>query len=511
MVRNRGTIGGSLAHADPAADFPAVVLALGATIRVEGPIGRPQRLRADDFFTGLFATGAASQRSPHRNPRAARSRTGTGMAYEKFPHPASRYAVVGVAAVVDADGRRLPRRARGRHRRGVAAPPVSRRSKRRSPARRSTTRRSRAACRGLVAADDLLGDQFASASTGRISWTCWRAAPSLSAAARARGRTHQEAVALAPATRLPGGAEPASCLDMSLDRPTRIEATLDALDACGYVAERELATSVFLALRLQRPLLLEGEPGVGKTEIARVLAAVPARPLIRLQCYEGLDVAQAVYDWDYARQMLHIRLREASGARHRAISSRRSSGPRSSGSVRCCARSSTTTDPAAGAAHRRDRSRRRGVRGVPARAARRLADHHPGSRHDPRGAAAGRRSSPRTGRARCTTRSSAAASITGFPIPPSTRSCASSARKVAGLPDVLSRQIVAFVAGAARPRSPEAAGHRRDARLGRGAAALGAPEITEAVAADTIGALVKSHDDFDTVRTRIRDLIAAQA
>jgi MoxR-like ATPase len=96
---------------------------------------------------------------------------------------------------------------------------------------------------------------------------------------------------------------------------TSVGETMEALEAHGYVAERELATSVFLARQLQRPLLLEGEAGVGKTELARVLAAVLDAPLIRLQCYEGLDASQALYDWDYARQMLEIRLLEAGGER----------------------------------------------------------------------------------------------------------------------------------------------------------------------------------------------------
>jgi MoxR-like ATPase len=96
---------------------------------------------------------------------------------------------------------------------------------------------------------------------------------------------------------------------------TSIGDTMEALEAHGYIAERELATSVFLARRLQRPLLLEGEAGVGKTELARVLASVLDAPLIRLQCYEGLDASQALYDWDYARQMLEIRLLEAGGER----------------------------------------------------------------------------------------------------------------------------------------------------------------------------------------------------
>ncbi len=92
-----------------------------------------------------------------------------------------------------------------------------------------------------------------------------------------------------------------------------IEALQAALGEVGYLAERGLATSIFLALKLDRPLLLEGEAGVGKTEVAKALATSLDRRLIRLQCYEGLDLASAVYEWDYARQLLHIRLLEASG------------------------------------------------------------------------------------------------------------------------------------------------------------------------------------------------------
>ncbi|HLH61008.1 MAG TPA: MoxR family ATPase [Ktedonobacteraceae bacterium] len=80
-----------------------------------------------------------------------------------------------------------------------------------------------------------------------------------------------------------------------------------------YIADRSLATAVFLALKRRKPLLLEGEPGVGKTEVAKVLAAVLDTNLIRLQCYEGIDVNSAVYEWNYTRQMLHIRLMEAGG------------------------------------------------------------------------------------------------------------------------------------------------------------------------------------------------------
>jgi MoxR-like ATPase len=96
--------------------------------------------------------------------------------------------------------------------------------------------------------------------------------------------------------------------------PASIDATAEALLAHDYVAERELATTVFLALKLQRPLFVEGEPGTGKTEIAKTLAAMLGRPLIRLQCFEGLDLAGAAYEWNYARQMMAIRIAEAEGS-----------------------------------------------------------------------------------------------------------------------------------------------------------------------------------------------------
>jgi MoxR-like ATPase len=93
--------------------------------------------------------------------------------------------------------------------------------------------------------------------------------------------------------------------------PRNIEETLTLLRQGNYIADRSLATAVYLSLKLKRPLFLEGEAGVGKTEIAKVLSATLGRTLVRLQCYEGLDVANAVYEWDYPRQMLEIRLAEA--------------------------------------------------------------------------------------------------------------------------------------------------------------------------------------------------------
>jgi MoxR-like ATPase len=99
--------------------------------------------------------------------------------------------------------------------------------------------------------------------------------------------------------------------------PASVDETLETLGAGDYVAERSLATALFLALRLGRPLFLEGEAGTGKTEIAKVLSSTLGRRLVRLQCYEGLDAAAAVYEWNYARQMIEIRLAEAAGAADR--------------------------------------------------------------------------------------------------------------------------------------------------------------------------------------------------
>jgi len=100
--------------------------------------------------------------------------------------------------------------------------------------------------------------------------------------------------------------------------PGSVDSVLELLQAQSYVADRALATAIHLSLTLSRPLLLEGEAGVGKTEVGKVLARGLGRRLIRLQCYEGLDVASAVYEWDYARQMIAIRLAEASGQTDRA-------------------------------------------------------------------------------------------------------------------------------------------------------------------------------------------------
>src|SRR5437762_9286539 len=93
-----------------------------------------------------------------------------------------------------------------------------------------------------------------------------------------------------------------------------VEAVHSALAAHDYLADEGLSTAVFLAIRLHRPLLLEGEAGVGKTEVAKVLARWTGGTLLRLQCYEGIDVGQAVYEWDYSRQLLHLRATELAGS-----------------------------------------------------------------------------------------------------------------------------------------------------------------------------------------------------
>ena len=104
--------------------------------------------------------------------------------------------------------------------------------------------------------------------------------------------------------------------------PSSVDALLEALAARDYIADRGLALSIYLALRLKRPLFLEGEAGVGKTEVAKVLAGALDTELIRLQCYEGLDVNHAVYEWNYPRQILEIRMLEAAHAMDRAAAAR---------------------------------------------------------------------------------------------------------------------------------------------------------------------------------------------
>ena len=100
---------------------------------------------------------------------------------------------------------------------------------------------------------------------------------------------------------------------MSSATPTTVSEVISGLGANGYLSDEGLATAIFLSLTMGRPLLLEGEPGVGKTEVAKALSALTGGELLRLQCYEGLDASQALYEWDYPRQLLHLRAAEAAG------------------------------------------------------------------------------------------------------------------------------------------------------------------------------------------------------
>ena len=104
---------------------------------------------------------------------------------------------------------------------------------------------------------------------------------------------------------------------MAKSLPQSIDETQTLLAQGEYVADRSLATSLYLSLAMKRPLFLEGEAGVGKTEIGKVIAQALGRELIRLQCYEGLDISQAAYEWNYSRQMIEIRMAEAEGVKSR--------------------------------------------------------------------------------------------------------------------------------------------------------------------------------------------------
>ena len=168
-----------------------------------------------------------------------------------------------------------------------------------------------------------------------------------------------------------------------------IETLARRLADVDYLVDEGLATSMFLSLRLPQPLLLEGEAGVGKTEAAKSLAAVLDTPLIRLQCYEGIDAAEALYEWNYPRQLLEHpprRLERRGARRGGAVRPRLPDPPPAP------ARARASRPAARGAADRRDRPRRRRLRGLPARAARRGERDDPRDRHDPR---------PRTRRSSC--------------------------------------------------------------------------------------------------------------
>ena len=167
----------------------------------------------------------------------------------------------------------------------------------------------------------------------------------------------------------------------------------EALSGTGYLTDDALATVTFLALRMERPLLLEGEPGTGKTALAEAIAEALDLPLVRLQCYEGIDATQALYDWDFPRQILHLRALEAAGAAAAAgggvdVEEAEKSLYDERFLLARPVLAALQQSPG-GAARRRGRPRRRRVRGVPARGAVDLPGHHPRARHRRRRDAAG--------------------------------------------------------------------------------------------------------------------------
>ena len=217
----------------------------------------------------------------------------------------------------------------------------------------------------------------------------------------------------------------------------------DRLAAVGYIADRDVATALWLMDFLKRPLLLEGEAGVGKTEVAKALAAVHDAELIRLQCYEGLDQNAALYEWNYQRQLLAIKTREGVGRECRR--DRRAHFLRAISAGAATAR----RDPprkAAGASGRRGRPRGRGIRGLPARAVVGFSGQYPGARHHQGHVDPARRADVERRRANCPTRCAGAASITMSISPTSTAKRRIIITRTPGIDTALALQIARMVA-----------------------------------------------------------------
>ena len=214
-----------------------------------------------------------------------------------------------------------------------------------------------------------------------------------------------------------------------------------------------------------RPIFLEGEAGVGKTEISKVLASTLGRRLIRLQCYEGLDVASAVYEWNYAAQMIAIRAAEAQGERDRERIEQDVFCRALPDQAAAAAGAGARSGRGAGAADRRARPQRRGVRGVPARSAGRFPGHHPGARHGQGRASAHCRHHvqphPRNPR-----RAQAPLSLSLGRLPERGARAGDRARQGAGHQQEIVGAGGRLRAGAAQAGPVQVAGRRRDARLG---------------------------------------------
>ena len=275
QVRHRGTIGGSIAHGDSASDLPAVVLALGGSLIAEGPSGR-REIAAQDFHLSFFEVSLEPDEIlvEVRVPRAPGDRWG----FEKLTKPR--------AGLGDRRRGSSPNceRCRGRPRQHGAGPVAS-------------------------------GGGGVSGGIG-----CKRRRGGTIGRREYGARGGLQRVGRVPPTRGTGAGAPGprasrrlidNTPSLALGSPEELSLVLAQHD---YLADDSLATVLFLALRLGRPLFLEGEAGVGKTEVAKVLARWTGGELLRLQCYDGIDVSQAVYEWDYARQLLHLRAAEATSA-----------------------------------------------------------------------------------------------------------------------------------------------------------------------------------------------------
>ncbi len=281
QVRYRGTLGGTLAHGDPASDMPAVLLAAEGSVTIRGSAGDREVAAADLFedflttavgdgeiLTSVTAAGDGRLRVRLREVQPPQGGLGDGRPWP----PGSRRRRTARARTSGSGSPTWPRRR-------CARPP------RRTPcgAARSTRARSPPPPSTPPRAPSRPPTSTPRRSTSATSRAC-------SAGGRS-SRRHMKVCSF-----------------------TTTEDVTTALAGEGYLADRALSTAVYLAATLEQPLLLEGEAGVGKTEVARALAAAQGARLIRLQCHEGIDLHHAVYDWDYQRQLLAIRAAEAGAA-----------------------------------------------------------------------------------------------------------------------------------------------------------------------------------------------------
>ena len=287
-----------------------------------------------------------------------------------------------------------------------------------------------------------------------------------------------------------------------------------ALAEHEYLADEGLATAIFLAIRLQRPLLLEGEAGVGKTEVAKVLARWTGGELVRLQCYEGIDAAQAVYEWDYSRQLLHLRAVEAGGGEvvEDELYSERFLVKRPLLRAIAYEADGARRGGAAGAARRRGRPRRRRVRGLPARDPLRLHDHRSRARHVPRRRCRRSSWSRRTAPATCTTRSKRRCLYHWIAHPDFERELAILRVRAPEVPDQLAREVAAAVEALRELELYKPPGVAETIDWANALAALGAHRPSTSTSVDvTLGTILKYREDQERTRAAGIDQLVRSA